>query len=154
MKTAPTKESQNRDILAHLKRGHSLTPLNALTRYGCFRLSARIYELRNGKYDGVKHPIVAVPEHLKNGKTVAKYKLGKSEAPIEGDKFQPGDVCWWWDAMFLGRMQVMIISPKGCHSVSESKISYEALSVDDIKNDNVKYGWAPTDNDLQLIYRP
>lgn len=37
--------SQNHAILSHLKRG-PITPLDALERYGCFRLAARIDELR------------------------------------------------------------------------------------------------------------
>lgn len=37
--------SQNTEILAHLRRGHALTPLQALQRFGCFRLAARIYDL-------------------------------------------------------------------------------------------------------------
>lgn len=33
-------------IAAALKRGESLTPQDALSRFGCFRLAARIYDLR------------------------------------------------------------------------------------------------------------
>ena len=39
-------------VLSHLKSGKSITPLEALSEYGCFRLGARIYDL---KKDG--HPI-------------------------------------------------------------------------------------------------
>ncbi len=50
MKLKPPKErdpaSQNAMILAALKRGERVTPLEALAKYGCFRLAARIYELR------------------------------------------------------------------------------------------------------------
>jgi hypothetical protein len=38
--------SQNNRILAYLRQGHSLTPLAALRMFGCFRLAARIYDLR------------------------------------------------------------------------------------------------------------
>jgi len=38
--------TQNDMILAHLKSGRDLTPLDALRDYGCFRLAARIGELR------------------------------------------------------------------------------------------------------------
>lgn len=46
-------ESQNKQILAHLEAGLSITPLEALKRYGCFRLGARIHDLRTKG-----HPIV------------------------------------------------------------------------------------------------
>lgn len=41
-----TKMTQKDLILKHLLRGMSLTPLEALSRFGCFRLGARIYDLR------------------------------------------------------------------------------------------------------------
>ena len=39
-------ETQKKQILEYLKEGNKLTPILALKRFGCFRLSARIYELR------------------------------------------------------------------------------------------------------------
>jgi hypothetical protein len=38
--------TQTEAIRAHLLSGAPLTPLEALDRYGCFRLAARIDELR------------------------------------------------------------------------------------------------------------
>jgi hypothetical protein len=38
--------SQTHAILAHLERGHTITPVEALNKYGSFRLAARIAELR------------------------------------------------------------------------------------------------------------
>ena len=38
--------SQKSDILAHLSAGHQLTPIDALKLFGCFRLGARIYDLK------------------------------------------------------------------------------------------------------------
>jgi hypothetical protein len=38
--------TQNRRILAYLKSGGALTPKDALNLFGSFRLSARIFELR------------------------------------------------------------------------------------------------------------
>ena len=38
--------TQERAILAHLKAGRSITPLEALRRFGCLRLGARVYDLR------------------------------------------------------------------------------------------------------------
>ena len=39
-------ETQNNQILNYLKKGNAITPLLALNLFGCFRLSARIYDLR------------------------------------------------------------------------------------------------------------
>ncbi len=46
------KTSQRQLILRHLKNKGSITPIEALNLYGCFRLSARIQELREEN-----HPI-------------------------------------------------------------------------------------------------
>jgi len=40
------KRTQNNKILQHLLNGHSITPIQALEKFGCFRLGARIFELR------------------------------------------------------------------------------------------------------------
>lgn len=64
------KQTQNRKILAHLK-SKPITPLEALNRYGCFRLGARIYELRNRGHN-IKTEMVEV-----RGKKLAKYRLVK-----------------------------------------------------------------------------
>ncbi len=45
-------ESQNKKIAKWLLKGHHITPLEALNLFGCYRLSARIHDLRNG----VKYP--------------------------------------------------------------------------------------------------
>jgi hypothetical protein len=37
--------SQQTQILAYLKRGYGITPLTALDKFGCFRLSERIRDL-------------------------------------------------------------------------------------------------------------
>ncbi len=38
--------SQRQRILNHLLSGRTITPLQALHRFGCFRLGARIWDLR------------------------------------------------------------------------------------------------------------
>ena len=49
-----TTDSQCSAILEHLKKGLSITPLEALNRFGCFRLSARIHDLRHKQgYDNI-----------------------------------------------------------------------------------------------------
>ena len=62
-------KSQNDQILAHLQSGKSITPLEALGMYGCFRLGGRIYDL---KQQG--HPIIT-DKVKENGKTFASYRL-------------------------------------------------------------------------------
>jgi len=65
--------SQNMEILARLLAGKSITPLQALYRFGCFRLSARIYDLRRMGYD-IKMVIIE-----ENEKRYAKYFLVKKD---------------------------------------------------------------------------
>ena len=38
--------SQKEQILRHLKLYQQITPIDALNEYGCFRLAARVYDLR------------------------------------------------------------------------------------------------------------
>src|SRR5687768_10388654 len=38
--------TQTDQILKHLKNGGTLTPLEALDKFGCFRLGARIFDLK------------------------------------------------------------------------------------------------------------
>ena len=56
-------------ILEYLQRGHSLTPLEALKLFGCFRLGARIWDLK--KAYQIKKTMVEVGK----GKRVAQYSL-------------------------------------------------------------------------------
>jgi len=39
-------ESQNKQIKAYLKEGNSITAIQALEKFGCFRLAARIKDLK------------------------------------------------------------------------------------------------------------
>ena len=57
-------------ILAHLKR-KSITPLEALEHYGCFRLAAIIHNLRKRGHE------IKTVEKTENGKTFAQYFLIK-----------------------------------------------------------------------------
>ena len=67
-----TTDSQCSAILEHLKKGLSITPLEALNRFGCFRLSARIHDLRHKQgYDN----IVTERVLTSSGKYVAQYRL-------------------------------------------------------------------------------
>lgn len=62
--------SQTKQIQRHLEKGKSLTPIQALNKFGCFRLAARIADLRN---DGMNIKTTIVK--LKNKKQIAKYTL-------------------------------------------------------------------------------
>ena len=42
--------SQGDEILTYLKTGASLTPLEALSRFGCLRLAARMKDMRAAGY--------------------------------------------------------------------------------------------------------
>ena len=59
---------QNRVILLFLESGGSLSTIDALEKFGSFRLSARIKDLRNQGYN-IKTEKFKTP----NGKTVARY---------------------------------------------------------------------------------
>lgn len=61
--------TQTEMIRAHLQSGRDLSPIDALNHYGCFRLAARIKELRN---QGL--PIETMTEQ-RDGKAWAKYRL-------------------------------------------------------------------------------
>lgn len=43
--------SQRVNILSALKRGDTITPMDALQKFGCFRLAARIKDLRDDGWD-------------------------------------------------------------------------------------------------------
>ena len=60
---------QNVMVLDHLRNG-PITPIEALHRYGCFRLAARIYDLRQ---DG--HQIITMRVLNDQGNSYAEYHL-------------------------------------------------------------------------------
>jgi hypothetical protein len=47
--------THNYNILLALKAGETISPLEALSRFGCLRLGARIHDLKHGNYDGIKY---------------------------------------------------------------------------------------------------
>lgn len=61
--------NQTTQILKHLKSGRKLTAIQALEKYGCFRLAARIGEIKDIGVDVKKTTIE------KNGKRFAQYYL-------------------------------------------------------------------------------
>lgn len=64
------KESQTDQILKALKKGRKLTPLDALSEFGCFRLGARIFDLKERGYNIVTNTVKS-----SNGKSFASYEL-------------------------------------------------------------------------------
>jgi hypothetical protein len=62
--------SQNKQIADYLNTGKKLTPIDALNKFGCFRLAARIADLRNEGMNIVTNTI-----KLKNKKQIAQYSI-------------------------------------------------------------------------------
>ena len=66
------KKSVSVKLESWLLRGYGITPLQALEKWGCMRLSARIKELRDAGF-----PIVTEVAK-QNGKTFARYRMAKA----------------------------------------------------------------------------
>jgi len=65
-------DSQNALIKGWLLNGYSITQPEALNQFGCFRLAARIADLRDKGLNVVTDMVT-----LENGKRVARYFLKK-----------------------------------------------------------------------------
>ncbi len=50
-----SKTSQNANILARLQEGKTISPIDALIDFRCFRLAARINDLRKSGHNIVTH---------------------------------------------------------------------------------------------------
>ena len=64
------KKTQCEEILEFLESGQSINPLQALDRFGCFRLASRISELK-----GKGHIITKKMVKSRYGKQFAQYNL-------------------------------------------------------------------------------
>lgn len=64
-------DSQNQQILDYMKSGKSITPLEALNKFECFRLASRISDL---KQKGVPILSEMTYKYDDQGKVVKKYK--------------------------------------------------------------------------------
>lgn len=69
------KMSQSQKILKHLSSGRSLSPLQALGLFGCYRLAGRIYDLKRAG-----HQIETIIKSDDQGRTYASYVLKNDEA--------------------------------------------------------------------------
>ena len=61
--------TQNQQIKSYLEQGKTITPLQALNKFGCIRLAARVNDLRK---EGLNITTKIV---TKDGKTFASYRL-------------------------------------------------------------------------------
>jgi len=62
--------SHSKEILNHLENGNKITALEALNLFGCFRLGARIYDLKKLGHE-IESDMIKIP----SGKMVAEYSL-------------------------------------------------------------------------------
>jgi hypothetical protein len=70
------KKTGIQNIQAYLESGRSITPLEALSNFGIFRLATAINSLRKRGL-----PIETEMKKDPNGKTYARYVLGEEKAP-------------------------------------------------------------------------
>lgn len=68
-----TSLAQTGEILRALQSGERLTPLDALNRFGCLRLGARIWDLKRQGFS-IKSRMIKTS----NGKRVSEYSLSNS----------------------------------------------------------------------------
>ena len=68
------KKSQKENILEYLQIGNKITPLEALYKFGSFRLSAVIFELRQEGFNIITH------KKKVDEKTFAEYELMKEKS--------------------------------------------------------------------------
>jgi len=66
-------KSQRVNVLEHLQNGSTITPLEALENYGCLRLAAVIFDLKNDGHN-IKTNLVK-----KGKKSFASYSLCKGQ---------------------------------------------------------------------------
>lgn len=71
------RTSQTNAILEHLKKGESITSMDALNMFKCFRLAARIYDLRKNGWE-IEETLIK----SETGNRYAEYKLKKEEKQL------------------------------------------------------------------------
>ena len=67
-------ETHSAKVLSHLKSGKSITPIEALNKYGCFRLGARIHELK-GDGHSISKQMIKVKTRDGGFSRVAEYSM-------------------------------------------------------------------------------
>ena len=63
-------KTQTQNIIEYMQQGNAITPIEALNKFGCLRLGARIFDIKRLGYDVITH-IKDVSDH----KHVAEYSL-------------------------------------------------------------------------------
>ena len=71
-----THQAQSQKILEYMAQGHRISPLEALNKFGCLRLGARIYDLKNEGHNIITEMV------SENGKRFARYSLIKSARKV------------------------------------------------------------------------
>jgi hypothetical protein len=61
--------TQNKQIANYLSKGKAITPIDALNKFNCFRLAARISDLRNEGLNIITKIVT------KEGKSYASYSI-------------------------------------------------------------------------------
>ena len=79
------KQTQRQKIKSWLEQGNTLTPLEALEKFGCFRLATRIFEL---KREGLNIDTKIV-ENKATGKRYAEYRLIAAQAAQQTTETPP-----------------------------------------------------------------
>ena len=64
------EKSQYEQIKEYLEDGNKITGLDALRKFGCYRLSAVIFKLRQNGY-----PIETHDKKVKKGNIIAEYEM-------------------------------------------------------------------------------
>lgn len=67
------KDSQNKRLLKHLESGESINPLQAWNELGIYRLSARIFDLRD--LNEITTTIIQVENKFGETFNLAEYRL-------------------------------------------------------------------------------
>ncbi len=70
------KDSQNKRLLSHLQKGNNVTPLTAWLMLGIYRLSARVFDLRDQGHD-IKMNRVEVENGHGEKFNVAEYSINQ-----------------------------------------------------------------------------
>lgn len=74
------KKTQKERVLEFMEEGNSITPIEALERFGCFRLAHIIWEIRKDR-----HVYTRMITHPKYGTKFAEYSFKKHEEEIVPD---------------------------------------------------------------------
>ena len=74
------KKTQKERVLKFMEEGNSITPIEALERFGCFRLAHIIWEIRKDR-----HVYTRMIKHPKYGTKFAEYSFKKHEEEIVPD---------------------------------------------------------------------